>query len=77
MGYRVFGDAGMLGRVFGGLWGGDDAPLLVGGGQVRDILHRPDLVARSLDADRSAITQAAAELGNLAARLRTIARDGS
>ena len=77
LGYRVFGDAGMLGRVFGGLWGGDDAPLLVGGGQVRDILHRPDLVARSLDADRSAITQAAAELGDLAARLRTIARDGS
>ena len=51
-----------------------EIPLQVTGGQVRDVFHRPDLVARTLDADRSALTDALADLGDLHALMTAAAQ---
>ena len=65
--------------LLGQLLSGDarQAPLLVTGGQVRDVLLRPDLIAQALDADRSVIRQAASDVGDIRDLLTAVADDES
>jgi len=49
--------------------GAEQEPLFVTGAQIREVFFRPDLVARALDDDRSAIAQAVASAGDIRAVL--------